>query len=90
MEYTNVKRFIENYNHDFQKYFNADLSKFLGILAVADIPDFDIVKFDEFLHKEYGYNEEEHGSMKNFVTERFGEDASNLIIKLISCILDIF
>jgi hypothetical protein len=46
-------------------------------LAVFGIFLFPILEFDDYLHKEHGYTEEEHGSMKEFVTMKWGDDFCN-------------
>jgi len=35
---------------------------------------FPILEFDDHLHKEHGYDEDTHGSMQSFVTDKWGED----------------
>ena len=43
----------------------------------------DIIKFDEWLQLEHGYNIEIHGSASDFITARFGEEAASFIKSLL-------
>jgi hypothetical protein len=44
---------------------------------------FDLFRFDDWLHKEHGYVEETHGSMADFVTSKWGEEATTFIRSLL-------
>jgi len=43
----------------------------------------DVIKLDKWLHNCHRYNEEEHGSMADFIKCRFGVPASDFISSLI-------
>lgn len=57
-------------------YFDEDLLH-KGILL------FDILKFDDWLHRKFGNYEDDKKSMKDIVSEHFGDNASRLIDSLI-------
>ena len=68
----------------FKKYFNVDLDRFIDKrLLPFGIYTCDIIKFDEYMYKYYGYNEPEHGSLSDFLKLKFGNEADVLIEKLI-------
>jgi len=68
----------------FKKYFNVDLDRFIDKrLLCLGVYTCDIIKFDEYMHKYYGYNEAEHGSLNDFLKLKFGIGAVELIDKLI-------
>lgn len=43
----------------------------------------DIFKFNKWLHKEHGYEEEKHGSIKDFITLKFSKEAKDFIEQII-------
>lgn len=77
-----IKEYLLKYEKTFNKIFHQSLSEYLSKLALFDIPDFDIVKFDSYLHK-LGYAEGKHGSMKNYIEQNYGTEATQLICNLI-------
>jgi len=68
----------------FKKFFDVD-DKFRDDLITSFRKRYsiDIIKFDDWLHKEHGYNEEIHGSIKDFITNCFGKDACSFIESLL-------
>lgn len=43
----------------------------------------DIVAFENYMAQRQGYNPDQEGSLKDWVTEKYGEDASALVEELI-------
>uniref|UniRef100_A0A6M3K357 Uncharacterized protein n=1 Tax=viral metagenome TaxID=1070528 RepID=A0A6M3K357_9ZZZZ len=68
----------------FKKFFDVD-DKFRDdmITTMTKRYSIDIIKFDDWLHKEHGYDEEIHGSMNDFIILRFGEKACSFIESLL-------
>jgi hypothetical protein len=50
-----------------------------GLSSVTGWYEFDIIAFDEYAHEHWGYTEEEHGSLSDFVKSEFGEEAKDFI-----------
>lgn len=57
--------------------FASELTGFLGRF------DFDIVRFDDWCKRTYGYTEAAHGSLKSFLRSKFGLEAARLVEKII-------
>lgn len=68
----------------FVQIFGVQLTAFFNPLVPA--LGFDIVKFDEYLKKHKGYDEEKDGgtSLKDFVLADYGQDALDFIGEIIS------
>lgn len=45
---------------------------------------FNVFKFDDILHQYHGYTEEEHGSIVDFLTLKYGKEFCTFIESLIS------
>lgn len=45
---------------------------------------FDVIKFDDWLHKYHGYNEDIHGSARDFVMSKFGNEPCKFIEDLLN------
>jgi len=74
---------VKSYTKKFQETFGAPLGGFTDPgLAMIGIYSFDIVRFDEFMHKK-GYTEEEYGSLKSYIAKRYGKESAELIKTLI-------
>jgi hypothetical protein len=59
---------------EFKAAFEADLAGFYEYYnSVFGRWSFDLPAFDEWLHKHRGYDEEKNGSLKDFLTARWGE-----------------
>lgn len=71
-----IKRFKEITDINLFNYMDTILLK-MGVFSI------DIIAFDDFLHSEYGIYENDGMSMKEFITSKFGEEASNIIEKMI-------
>jgi len=64
----------------FRKFFDVnDIFRDDLITSLRKKYSIDIINFDDWLHKEHGYNEEIHGSMRDFIILRFGEEACSFI-----------
>jgi hypothetical protein len=53
------------------------------LMAATGRYQFDLIAFDEYLHEQHGYREDEHGSCKDFVKARFGDEAVEFLERLI-------
>lgn len=78
---------IEKVGLQFNKYFGMYGRQFkvfidIPLTALTRKVHFDIIKFDDWLHQQ-GYNEGVHGSMKNYITDAYGKDATTFIENLI-------
>lgn len=64
----------------FDVYFKVSGQRFIDplITAVNHNYSFNIVAFDDWLHRQ-GYTEEEHGSMQDYITSFYGEGAVKFI-----------
>ena len=69
----------------FKHYFGEDLANFKDTIVMMATGrfSFDIIKFDEFCKKHFGYDEE-NGSLKAFIDGRFGENVSCFILDLLN------
>jgi len=73
------------HDKEFFSIFGVHINKFAGRLTyMFGLPDFDIVKFDDYMHRSQGYQEEKDGSLKNFIQKKYGDRAAELIEELIS------
>ncbi len=79
--YPAANRMLSTWGKKFQGMFGITLGAFVGRLVVLGIQDFDIIKFDTYLQK-LGYRTEEDGSMKDYITKEYGQEAVNLIEEL--------
>lgn len=70
------KRFKELFNT--QEYFMD-----VKMTAVYGGYHLDIIALDDYAHKHWGYTEEKHGSLSDFITAEFGEEARDFIKFLI-------
>jgi len=66
------------HEQQFQLYFKKPLRKFFHPLF-----GFDILKFDEEMKSKFGYIEDNKTSCSDFVLQKFGKDAVELIRNLI-------
>ena len=74
---------VKKYTKEFQGTFGVPLEGFTHPgLAMIGVYSFDICRFDEFMHKK-GYIEEEDGSLRSYLSKRYGEKTAELIEKLI-------
>lgn len=75
---------FNEYKQEFKDTFGVELYHFYGIFArLYGAADFDVMKFDDWLHIAKGYKEEKDGSMKDFIEKHYGDKAVKLIKKLI-------
>ena len=78
-----VMEMITKYGTEFKEIFDAEINWFAGKLCLFGIPDFDILKFDEFMQK-WGYREHKDGSLADYVYLKYGERGRDLIDELLS------
>jgi hypothetical protein len=45
--------------------------------------EFDVIAFDDYLHEVFGYREMMHGSIQQFVKDKWGKDSCNFAYDLI-------
>lgn len=82
-KYPIVEKYMIKYDRQFHKYFDVHLNKFIELLVLYGIWDFDISKFDDYMVKKYNYKIKKDGSLKQFLKKKFGQETVNLIQKLI-------
>jgi hypothetical protein len=71
MSYADIGKKIFEKGYQFRKTFGVPVNQFL------DFSGFDIIKFDEWLNTPKGV------STKNFITKKYGKEASELINSLL-------
>lgn len=78
MTKTDVEKFHEfvKYNNEFKRTFGTTLHQFVIIIGPF-VCGFDIVKFNEYVHCP------DNISLKDFIAEKYDNDAVELISKLI-------
>lgn len=75
---------MNKYDKEFQETFDGlHVNYFVGSLVLFGVADFDVLKFEKYLHK-LGYDEKKDSNMKNYITKRWGERAFDLIRELIA------
>jgi hypothetical protein len=83
MEWKNRQAFLQH-GKWFKDTFGYALSNYIDPLMVRiNVCSFDVMKFDDFLHEEFKYDEEKDGSMKDFLTKKWGKNAAIIIEELI-------
>lgn len=72
------------HNKSFNRYFGTN-DIFMDTITshITGKYCLDVIELDNWLHEYHDYNEEEHGSMKDFITFKFGKEACNFIEGLI-------
>ena len=69
----------------FRAHFGTDHTFMEPILSlVTGEYQLDVVAFDTWLHRNHQYEEEIHGSMKDFIETKFGKDAAIFIEGLLT------
>lgn len=68
-----ANRFSHTFATNPKKYQDGILSMTMGRYVL------DIVKFDDMLHEKFGYNEEEHGSMNDFITKKWSKEVLTMV-----------
>lgn len=70
---------------DFESIFGVKFSKFHDktLTVVFRVAVIDIFAFDDWLHEKYGEYEDEGKSMRDIVTEHYGEKGAKMILNLI-------
>ena len=78
---------VKQYKIPFQETFGTALLRFTDPLFASSmgIYSFNIVMFDELMHSR-GYSEDKDGSLNDYITKNYGQEASELIKKLINII----
>jgi len=74
----------EEFSRQFQKHFKMHLRpEWIDWLIMRLQPSrkmsFNVIKFDEYLHQQFGEYENDGKSMASIIEEKFGEAASKLI-----------
>lgn len=71
---------------EFQTYFGVrrDIFQDRRMTMITGKYSLDIIRLDDWLHKAVQYSEEKDGSMKNFIREKFGEEAAQFIEGLLN------
>ncbi len=73
-----------NKNREFRNYFNTqDKFRDYFMCFVAGKYVLDIFKFELWCRETHGYNEEEHGSLQNFLISKFGKKAEEFIVSVL-------
>jgi len=72
-----AKEFHNHFHTSFHPFFMPVYS------VMTDKIQFDLVKFDDYLHKQHGDYESKGQSMQDAVTEIYGPEATKFILKLI-------
>ena len=72
-------------NDIFLKHFGVSDKYFMDVALSALLGkyEFDVLKFDAWCHREQGYKEEIHGSCRDFIAFKWGEDVANYIGSLL-------
>lgn len=78
-----VKKIMDKYGVEFKEIFGIGIASFAGKLWMVGIPDFDIVKFDEYMRTRRTY-EDKDSSLAEFVEKKYGKRGKELIDELIS------
>lgn len=82
-----VKRIMNKYGAEFKEIIGIEIASFAGKLWIVGIPDFDIVKFDEYMKTRRSY-EDKDISLAEFVEKKYGKRGKELIDELISMELE--
>lgn len=69
----------------FYKKMEMPLEKFCDIFSTIQRKSFtiDLIKFDDFLHEEHEYKEENHGSISDFLIEFYGQEFCDFVESII-------
>lgn len=70
----------------FKEIFGIDLAgyKDIVIMGMTRRFSFNIIAFDDYCRKFLRYREEKDGSLRDFITKKYGEDACKLVIDLLN------
>lgn len=69
---------------EFEKRFGVRNSfKDFPLMVLTGRYQFDLLAFDDYLHKQHGYDEAKHGSCRDFVAVKFGDEAVEFLERLI-------
>ena len=75
-----VKKIMDKHGTEFKEIFGVEIVSFAGKLWIVGIPDFDIVKFDEYMRTRRTY-EDKDSSLAEFVEKKYGKRGKELIDK---------
>ena len=78
---TNLEQMtLANARIGFKKYFDLDAIVYMDRMLshITGKYELDIIKLDDYFHR-IGYNENSHGSLKSYITTKYGIDASRFI-----------
>jgi len=72
-------------NREFMYHFHTkDIFRDTMVTMITKKYSLDICKFDNWMQTYYGYNIEEHGSLRDFIQLKFGKEAVNFIDSLLT------
>lgn len=71
-------------SHKFFRYFGENIVQFIDDVCsgLAKEMMIDIIQFSQYLQDYFDYSVKEHGTIDDFITLRFGEEALELIQEL--------
>lgn len=75
-----VKEIMNGFEHHFNVkaiFMDKPMTSMFGKYS------FDIIEFDDYAHEHWGYTEEQHGSLQDFVNGRFGPEAVEFLCRLL-------
>ena len=76
-----VEKLME-YDEQFKKIFDTNITGFAGKLCILGIPDFDVIAFGAFM-EELGWRRWCDGSLAEYIEENYGVEGKELIDTLI-------
>lgn len=74
-----------NVADNFKKYFGVSIYSYLDSMMsmVTGKITIDIIRFDDYLHEQFGQYEDDKKSMSDIIKEKYGEEAEAFIKQLI-------
>lgn len=79
-----MKNDLKEMRKEFKSHFEKDGIKFDDFIDPLNSMLFgeyklNVIKFDDWLHENKGYDEDNHGSMADFINQEYGSDATKFI-----------
>lgn len=83
MKYSDISNQIEDAGRKFNRYFGMSGRQFRAFMdptltMITGKFEIDIIKFDDWLHQQ-GYEEEDHGSARDYIESEYGKEALEFI-----------
>ena len=74
-----------NVADNFKKYFGVSINSYYDSMMsmVTGKITIDIIRFDDYLHEQFGQYEDDKKSMSDIIKEKYGEEAEAFIKQLI-------